>query len=78
MLTPKANKLTKGDLEALAIDPNGARKRLGLSVKDIASIKQAFTTPMAISRDRADVSVSCCCCTPCCCAAAMPRGTSVR
>ncbi len=75
-LTPKAKTLTKSDLVALG-GPNGAARsaQLGLTVKDINSIKQAFSGPLHIGGvghggDLAAMDVSCCCCTPCCCAAA--------
>jgi hypothetical protein len=71
-LTPKAAGLTKGDLVALG-GPNrdAAAQKLGLTTKDISSIRAAFQQPIAFTRPGGalDVSVSCCCCTPCCCAA---------
>jgi hypothetical protein len=77
LLTPVAARLTKADLEALAVDP-ALGDRLGLSVTDINSIKVAFTTPMQISPlSPMSVDVKCCCCTPCCCAAAVPIDQAV-
>jgi hypothetical protein len=71
-LTGAAKKLTKADLILLQSDPTAA-KTLGLSAKDLNSIRSAFARPIDVGLGKggaAGLSVSCCCCTPCCCAAA--------
>ena len=81
VLTPAAAKLTKAELVLLeGSNQPAVAAKLGLSVQDIASVRQAFAMPthfggvgggiatpgsLAVS-----LSVSCCCCSPCCCAAA--------
>jgi hypothetical protein len=79
LLTPAAAKLTKADLTLLeGSNQAGTAAKLGLSVADITSIKEAFATPVHFGGVGAKVggpaglqiSVSCCCCSPCCCAAA--------
>lgn len=73
-LTPAAAKLTKADLIALNRDPKVAAAKLELDVKDLNSIKKAFSKTRAgvESHENGGVSVSVtACCCPCCCAAAV-------
>ena len=70
LLTERASRLTKGDLEDLRKGFIDAQERLGLSVDDINSVAAAFSQPIQIGLGATkDFS---CCCTPCCCAAALP------
>jgi hypothetical protein len=76
-LSPAVRKLTKADLMALG---GWAGKKtadqLGLTVKDIQSIRDVFTNILLPADHRQQGfapdawSISCCSCTPCCCAAA--------
>ncbi len=71
-LTDAAAKLRKSDLVLLGQDRDAA-KQLGLTAKDVNSIRNAFSKPIDIGLGRAGgaaLDISCCCCTPCCCAAA--------
>lgn len=74
-LSPAARRLTKGDLLALGgWDGRTSAQQLGLTVKDIQTIRTVFAERLRPSTDAlggaAALDVSCCCCTPCCCAAA--------
>jgi hypothetical protein len=78
-LSPALKTLTKKDLVALG-GWSGERvlsEDLGLTFKDIQTIRDVFGQGMI--PERSDLSsslaidISCCCCTPCCCAAAQIR-----
>lgn len=72
LLTPKAKKLHKGELAALATpQADAVSLELGLKANDIQSIHTAFSGyvhPMAAG---GVASLSCCSCTPCCCCCAV-------
>jgi len=78
-LSPSLKKLTKGDLLALGGwgVPYKSPMALGLSAKDIQTIRDVFTPQIKTSvgfDDEPDAwSISCCSCTPCCCAAAVTK-----
>jgi len=78
-LSPSLKKLTKGDLLALGGwgVPYKSPIALGLSAKDIQTIRDVFTPQIKTSvgfDDEPDAwSISCCSCTPCCCAAAVTK-----
>jgi hypothetical protein len=81
-LSSKVGRLTKKDLVALHLDPEGEQKRLDLSAADINSITKAFSTHLQISARAAEnggISVTVAsCCTPCCCAAAVSVEVAVQ
>jgi hypothetical protein len=76
-LSPAVKKLTKEDLLALGGwgMPRKLPRDLGLTTKDIQTIREVFTQHLiSVSPldDEPDAwSLSCCSCTPCCCAAAV-------
>ena len=76
-LSPSVKKLTRGDLLALGGwgVPRKLPAELGLSAKDIQTIRDLFTqrltNPSSFGEEAEAWSVSCCSCTPCCCAAAV-------
>lgn len=76
-LSPAVKKLTKEDLLALGGwgVPRKLPRDLGLTTKDIQTIRDVFTEQLlSVSPldDEPDAwSLSCCSCTPCCCAAAV-------
>ena len=76
-LSPSVQKLTKEDLLALGGwgVPRKLPSELGLSAKDIQTIRDVFTpqikSAVAFDDEPDAWSVSCCSCTPCCCAASV-------
>jgi hypothetical protein len=78
-LSPAVRRLTKGDL--LALGGWGISRKLpkdlGLTAKDIQTIRDVFTsqltTPVGFDDQPDAWSLSCCSCTPCCCAATVTR-----
>lgn len=81
-LSPNIRRLTKGDLLALGGwgVPRKMPSELGLTLKDIQTIRDVFTPqikdPVAFSDEPDAWSISCCSCTPCCCAASVTRPTA--
>jgi hypothetical protein len=83
-LTPAAAKLTKADLVALNSNPKVEAAKHHLTITDLNSIKQAFSTSRsAIHANAVDdpslaaVTVYACCC-PCCCAASVPVEVAIQ
>jgi hypothetical protein len=78
-LSPSVKKLTKSDLLALGGwgVPRKLPSELGLTAKDIQTIRDVFTPQIKSAvgfDDEPDAwSISCCSCTPCCCAAAVTK-----
>ena len=75
-MSPAVKKLTRGDLLALGGwgVPRKLPSELGLSAKDIQTIRDLFTQGLTNPSSFAEAdawSISCCSCTPCCCAAAV-------
>lgn len=70
LLTPAAKSLTKADLIDLEMGTVSSPAGKKLTVKDVASIQQAFGKHYSPIDNVAEIDVSCCCCTPCCCAVA--------
>lgn len=73
-LTPRAKLLTKKDLIDLGQGTISTPNTQGLTVTDVASIREAFGTEFRPALGKPGLNaadVSCCCCTPCCCAAAV-------
>ncbi len=76
-LSPAVAQLTKDDL--IALGGWGVTRKLpselGLSAKDIQTIRDVFTPQLSKASSLDDgpeaFSLSCCSCTPCCCAAAV-------
>jgi len=82
-LSPAVAKLTKQDLLALGGwgVPRKLPSQLGLTAKDIQTIRDVFTPRLVSGTATLDEepeawSLSCCSCTPCCCAASVTK--SVR
>ena len=68
-LSPKVNKLTKGDLISLMDSPKGAS--LQLTVADLRGL-QSVVTKLVGGRTRPGPGCCCCCCAPgCCCCCAV-------
>jgi hypothetical protein len=78
-LSPAVRRLTKDDLLALGGwgVPRKLPADLGLTAKDIQTIRDVFTPQLSQTLsfdDQPDAwSLSCCSCTPCCCAAAVTQ-----
>jgi hypothetical protein len=78
-LSPAVQKLTKLDLMALGGwgVPRKSPADLGLTAKDIQTIRDVFTPQMTSASSFDEMpeawSLSCCSCTPCCCAASVTR-----
>jgi len=76
-LSPAVKKLTKLDLLALGGwgVPRKLPADLGLTAKDIQTIRDVFTHQMisgaSLDEEPEAWSLSCCSCTPCCCAASV-------
>lgn len=70
LLTDNASKLVKGDLLAISWRQHTTRTE-ALSLRDVASIEDAFAThPLRGSANSELVGAACCCsCCPCCCTA---------
>ncbi len=68
-LSPKVNKLTRGDLISLMDSPKGAS--LQLTVADLRGL-QSVVTKVVAARTRPSPGCCCCCCAPgCCCCCAV-------
>jgi hypothetical protein len=82
-LSPAVRKLTKLDLLALGGwgVPRKLPSDLGLSAKDIQTIREVFTqrlvAPPSLEEEPEAWSLSCCSCTPCCCAATVTKALRV-
>jgi hypothetical protein len=77
LLTPAAAQLKKRQLVSLREHPV-IEQVLKLHVKDIDSIRAAFSHATDSSSGTEDLVASGCCCTPCCCAAStLTRDTKV-
>jgi hypothetical protein len=78
-LSPAVKKLTKYDLLALGGwgVPRKLPSDLGLTAKDIQTIRDVFTPQMTVASSLDETpeawSLSCCSCTPCCCAASVTQ-----
>jgi hypothetical protein len=78
-LSPAVKRLTKQDLLALGGwgVPRKTPSQLGLTAKDIQTIRDVFTPRIAatepLDEEPEAWSISCCSCTPCCCAAAVTK-----